>query len=52
MIKIIYHPKHIPEINPTQNTQSGKKKNMQENWPILPSRNSDTFWTFVSDISL
>jgi hypothetical protein len=41
---------HVPEMNPTQNMQSGKKKKtIQENWSILPSRKSDVFWTFVSD---
>jgi len=36
-------------MNPTENTWSEVKRAIQETWPVLPSRNSDELWAFVSD---
>ena len=38
-----------PDMNPIENMWSEVKRTMQENWPVLPLKNSDELWTLVSD---
>jgi hypothetical protein len=42
-------PPRAPDMNPTENTWSEVNSTLQETWPVLPPRNTDAFWTPVSD---
>jgi hypothetical protein len=48
-VEFVDWPRQVPDMNPIENMWSEVKRTMQETWPVLPLRNSDELWTFVSD---
>jgi len=36
-------------MNPIKNVWSEVERTMQETWPVIPPRNSNELWAFVSD---
>jgi hypothetical protein len=48
-VELIDWPPRAPDMNPIENTWSEVKRTTQENWSVLPPRNSDELWTVVSD---
>jgi hypothetical protein len=48
-VELIDWPPRAPDVNPIENMWSEVKRTMQETWPILPPRKSDSLWTLVSD---
>ena len=48
-VELLDWPLRAPDMNPIQNMWSEVKRTMQETWPVLPPRNSDELWAYVSD---
>jgi len=48
-VEILDWPPRAPDVNPIQNMWSEMKRTMQDTWPVLPPRNSEELWAFVSD---
>ena len=46
-IEPIDWPPWAPDMNPIENMLCEVKRKMQENWPVLPSKNSDELQTLV-----
>ena len=48
-VELLDWPPRAPDMNPIENIWREVKRTMQETWPVLPPRNSDEVWAFVSD---
>jgi hypothetical protein len=48
-VELLNWPPGAPDMNPINKMWSEVKRTNQENWPVLPPKNSNELWALVSD---